>query len=319
MRFGPTSTALLFLSFSSCSTTHARKTRVTWVNGIAHRVDHMVEGQVAISQLFGGAPIVYCHNPTAMQNDDDTLGYLSDLTQAGSQKLGRSTPEVATLAEHLKDSLAAVGPHGCVLHIAHSQGALITALAAQQYLTRDEMARMEVLAFGGATALRRTAATPFRRCINYYAINDPLLLLVPSAAQALRSGVMSSGVDGGDTTTDPSEFCFLAPRIGDPVRDHHLWGATYAQALAWEGDRYQRLYVSLWTKQRRAIQALVRNLWRCIAWIVLWVARLVQQRIVHPSVVGGTVIIQWILAIFVHFKREEAPYQPVDAALLGES
>ena len=213
----------------------ARKTRVTWVNGIAHNLDHMDEGEKFMSKLFAGKPIVFCHNPTAMEHDEDVKGYLYDLTQAGQQKLGVSTAEVDSLVNHLKESVAKVGKHGCVIHIAHSQGALITQLAAKQ-LTKDEMSHIEILAFGGATALRKTPQTPFKRCINYYSVNDPLLMVVPSAAQALRSGLVAGNGD--------DEFCFLAPRIGDPIRDHHLWGPTYAQALQWEGDRFHQIYVS---------------------------------------------------------------------------
>lgn len=197
---------------------HGRRTRVTWVNGIAHRLDHMIEGQACISKLFGGKPIIYCHNPTAMKSDQDNLGYLTDLSQAGQQKyFGMITAEVDSLVDHLRKALAYVGKRGCVIHIAHSQGALITSLASKQ-LKVEEMQQIEILAFGGAAAIRKTEQTPFKRCINYYSINDPLLMLVPQAAQALRSGLV--GTD--------SEFCFLAPRIGDPVRDHHLWGPTYA-------------------------------------------------------------------------------------------
>lgn len=90
------------------------------------------------------------------------MGYLSDLTQAGTQKLGRITEEVDTLVKHLRVALTLVGKNGLVIHIAHSQGALITALAAKQ-LNPLEMNRIEVIAFGGAAALRSTAKTPFRR------------------------------------------------------------------------------------------------------------------------------------------------------------
>src|SRR6056300_1365770 len=68
---------------------------------------------------------------------------------------------------HLKTAVAEVGKRGRVLHIAHSQGALVTALAAKQ-LTPLEMNQIEILAFGGAAALRKTPETPFSRCINYY-------------------------------------------------------------------------------------------------------------------------------------------------------
>jgi hypothetical protein len=225
----------ILLTTRFCQPVYCRKTRLTWVNGIAHNLDHMEEGEKAISKFFAGKPIVYCHNPTAMEHEEDVRGYLFDLTQAGQQKLGVGTAEVDNLVKHLKESVAAVGKNGCVIHIAHSQGALITQLAAKQ-LTKEEMNHIEILAFGGATALRKTPQTPFKRCINYYSVNDPLLMVVPSAAQALRSGLLVG--DGDD------EFCFLAPRIGDPIRDHNLWGLTYAQALQWEGDRFHQIYVS---------------------------------------------------------------------------
>ena len=207
----------------------SRKTRLTWVNGIAHNLEHMETGQTVISQHFGGKPVMYCYNPTAMNSDGDYLGYIGDLTQAGTQKLGRITDEVNALVKHLKDAVRAVGPEGVVVHIAHSQGALVTHLACSQ-LSVQEMSHMEMISFGGAAALRKTPTTPFRRCINYYSVNDPLLLLVPPAAQALRSGFSDE------------EFCFLLPRIGDPIRDHNLMGETYATALEWEGKRFQREY-----------------------------------------------------------------------------
>mmetsp|Transcript_4398 Transcript_4398/g.11550 ORF Transcript_4398/g.11550 Transcript_4398/m.11550 type:complete len:344 (-) Transcript_4398:149-1180(-) len=211
----------------------APKTRLTWVNGVGYNLGHMDMGSKEISDFFGGENVDWCHNPTMMASEDDMRGYISDLTQAGTQKMGRITSEVNTLVEHLRAALRAVGKKGRVVHIAHSQGALITSLAAKQ-LTPLEMNQMEVIAFGGAAALRRTAATPFQRCVNYYSINDPLLWLVPAAEQALRSGYV---VD--------EEFCFLAPRVGDPIADHDLTGPTYAQALQWEGQRFQRKYHNL--------------------------------------------------------------------------
>lgn len=74
-----------------------RKTRLTWVNGIAYTLKHMEDSKGKISSLFGNKPVIYCHNPTAMSHDDDLVGYLGDLTQAGTQKLGRITAEVDNL------------------------------------------------------------------------------------------------------------------------------------------------------------------------------------------------------------------------------
>eukprot|EP00529_Nitzschia_sp_RCC80_P027725 CAMPEP_0113488206 /NCGR_PEP_ID=MMETSP0014_2-20120614/25898_1 /TAXON_ID=2857 /ORGANISM="Nitzschia sp." /LENGTH=245 /DNA_ID=CAMNT_0000381913 /DNA_START=287 /DNA_END=1024 /DNA_ORIENTATION=- /assembly_acc=CAM_ASM_000159 len=193
-----------------------------------------------------------------MNNDDDVGGYYKDLTQAGTQKLGRITEEVDGLAEHLRSAVAAVGKNGRVVHIAHSQGALVTYLAAKQ-LTPMEMQQIEVIAFGGAAGLRSTPTTPFLRCVNYYALNDPLLFVVPTAEQALRSGLVSD-----------DEFCFLAPRDGDPIKDHHLLGPTYAQALQWEGRRFQQTYQSVPYRTIRFIVLFLRALLqvlleRCLA------------------------------------------------------
>jgi len=59
----------------------------------------MTRGQKAISELFGGKEVLFCHNPTSMVNEEDMAGYLGDLTQAGTQKFGRITEEVNALVE----------------------------------------------------------------------------------------------------------------------------------------------------------------------------------------------------------------------------
>lgn len=60
---------------------------------------HMTHGQSSISDIFGNRPVLFCHNPTAMVNEDDTFGYIGDLTQATTQKLGKITAEVDELAK----------------------------------------------------------------------------------------------------------------------------------------------------------------------------------------------------------------------------
>lgn len=268
---------LLFL-VTTDNVASARKTRITWVNGIAHQLEHMVEGQVELSKFFGGKPIIFCHNPTAMTDDQDVRGYLTDLTQAGSQKLGLITQEVEALVLHLKEAVAAVGPNGCVVHIAHSQGALVTYLAIRQ-LSIEEMQRMEVMTFGGAAAIRQTPQTPFKRCINYYAINDPLLMVVPSAEAALRSGLVDHN----------SEFCFLAPRCGDPVLDHNLWGLTYAQALRWEGDRFLRLYVSPLARVGCAMGPLIER----VGGIVIQRLYILLKQSTRPFLIVCVMVYEW--------------------------
>ena len=150
---------------------------------------------------------------------------------------------------HLKDAIQSVGPKGRVIHIAHSQGALITSLAVKR-LTKMEMSQLEIICFGGAEALRVTPEFPFARCVNYYSVNDPLLFLVPQAARALRTGFMGTECSGEAlakmaANTEP-EFVFLSPRAGDPILDHGLFGPTYLDALKWEGRRYRTLYLPAW-------------------------------------------------------------------------
>ncbi len=72
-------------------------TKITWVNGIGYNHVMMTNGQISISSLFGGQPVLFCHNPTSMTTEDDYFGYIGDLTQAGTQKLGRITSEVDAL------------------------------------------------------------------------------------------------------------------------------------------------------------------------------------------------------------------------------
>ncbi len=49
---------------------------------------------------------------------------------------------------------------------------------------------------------------PFVRCINYYAVNDPILTMVSSTARALRSGFSFGG--GSDR-----EIVFCVPIVQD--------------------------------------------------------------------------------------------------------
>mmetsp|Transcript_17660 Transcript_17660/g.26448 ORF Transcript_17660/g.26448 Transcript_17660/m.26448 type:complete len:114 (+) Transcript_17660:3195-3536(+) len=73
------------------------RTVLTWVNGIGFNINHMNNGQINISSIFGNRPVLFCHNPTAMTNEDDTMGWVGDFTQATTQKLGKITTEVDEL------------------------------------------------------------------------------------------------------------------------------------------------------------------------------------------------------------------------------
>ena len=211
------------------------RTRLTWVNGIAHLPQHMNDPTFVISSAFGNVKVDYCWNPSAMTSESDYFGFIKDGVQASTHQMGRITPEVDSLVKHLRDALAQVGKSGRVIHIAHSQGSVITWLAARR-LKREELIRIEVISFGGAATLM-TSEFPFARCINYYAVNDPILNVVPSAVKALKSGFSFGG--GME-----QEIVFLTSRTGDPVTDHGLLNPTYLEALFWEGRRYQSIYLS---------------------------------------------------------------------------
>jgi len=224
----------------SCTSLEAKhlfpcRTKLTWVNGIAHLPEHMSDPTYIISSAFGNVDVDYCHNPSSMTSESDYIGFLRDGIQASGHQMGRVTREVDVLVDHLRDALSEVGKSGKVIHIAHSQGSVITWLAAKK-LTSEECNRIEVISFGGAATIC-TKEFPFSRCINYYAVNDPILNVVPAAVKALKSGFsFGSGME--------QEIIFLASRTGDPVTDHGLLNPTYLEALLWEGQRYQSLYKS---------------------------------------------------------------------------
>lgn len=88
---------IILLSTKTNTINAIKKTRLTWVNGIAHSAHHMEEGGISISDYFGGKKVEFCHNPTSMTSDDDYRGFIGDLTQAGTHKLGRITSEVDAL------------------------------------------------------------------------------------------------------------------------------------------------------------------------------------------------------------------------------
>ncbi|KAL7558094.1 hypothetical protein ACA910_020044 [Epithemia clementina (nom. ined.)] len=260
----------------------------------------MKDGQEKLSQLFG-APVQYCYNPTSQSHFEDVFGLFGDLTQAGTQKLGRITNEVNSLVLHLREAVAAVGKGGCVVHIAHSQGALITSLASK-LLTHDEMRQIEVIALGGAAAIRKTSQFPFRRCINYYSVNDPLLWVAPTAEQSLRSGRVVGNAD--------EEFCFLAPRARDPVEDHALLGPTYLQALKWEAARFRMEHRSLAYKTLHPIYFATITILRVIHEQFQKLLKFVLHHILHAAITIAlaaktsfqqldSMLRQWIIRPFV--------------------
>ncbi len=241
----------------------------------------------------------------------------------------------------MKEAVQIVGPKGKVIHIAHSQGALITSLAVKR-LTKQEMSQMEIICFGGAEAMESSSTYPFARCINYYSVNDPLLFVVPSAAKALRSGFMGVGGikhhknNGGQSITasslaalvDPDaepEFVFLTPRAGDPIEDHGLFGPTYIDALRWEGRRYVTLYLAPWhpivhfmnMKSQHVsefltmtLKVILRNTALPLILFVMRVNQWIKEKIIVPIAVFLIMIWQKLLEV-IRILRGDDIYEPV--------
>ena len=203
---------------------------------------------------------------------------------------------------HLKEAINKVGPKGKVIHIAHSQGALITFLAAKR-LTKEELSQIEVICFGGAEVLRYSETFPFARCINYYSVNDPLLFVNPSAAKALRSGFM--GVGGGVTTqssqlaemVNPNaepELVFLTPKVGDPIEDHGLFAPTYLDALKWEGRRYQNLYMTPWDPYVQTFVTRSKSLTSSTQKALAASLEIVKERVILPVLLFVLSVNSWL-------------------------
>ena len=96
-------------------------------------------------------------------------GALSDLSQAALQKVfSADTEGVRQLAQHLSTHLEAVGSDGLLVHIAHSQGALITSLCLR-HLTIAQRARVHVIVLGTAESI---SDREFGSAVNYYCTNE---------------------------------------------------------------------------------------------------------------------------------------------------
>ncbi|CAN0312189.1 unnamed protein product, partial [Discosporangium mesarthrocarpum] len=131
------------------------------------------------------------------------------------------------LADHLAKAVDDVGSRGRVLHVAHSGGALLTYLAAKHHLTRRQMAQIDVVTFGGARSITRKYFTG--RAVNYYARNDPLVMVDRRAAVMMKatSNTEYQEMNAKHNTT----FIFLEGRAKHSLLDHSLEGPTYQHAL----------------------------------------------------------------------------------------
>jgi len=200
--------------------------------------------------------------------------WVKDAYKAGFELVLRPNDLILAkqLAEHLRSALREVHPKkGRVLHIAHSGGAIITYLAAKYHLTKAEASRIDVVTLGAGRSLTHKYFKG--RLYNYYARNDPVLLVESRAAQLLKkttNHTYSLVRDSKHNTT----FVFLEAVAQDTIYDHAVDGPTYRQALGWEAREFQarlrqmmqsdareRSYVRLVRKKAAKLTGM-RHFWR---------------------------------------------------------
>ena len=179
---------------------------------------------------------------------------------------------------------------------------------------------MECICFGGGAAITRAEFPCFRRIVNYYSVNDPLLFVVPSAAKALQSGIFMA------TSGQESEYVFLTPRAGNPAMDHSLLGPTYREVLAWEGRRFQNQYQNAIVRKTRpavlkaqeVCMFLLRVVVECFLMPIYLFLReqcgdafgLVWEQLVVPV----STLLKLVLRVMVHYIRiwkDGGKYEPL--------
>ena len=213
-----------------------RKVRVTWINGIDHTSEDAIRLAKCISKAFGDVNVHYVCNETA--------GFWNDLAQAGMQKIaGRVTPEVKALAIHFKKlihDLGGVDSGGKIIHLAHSQGAIITYLA-KAYLTSAELKMIDVITFGAAQVI---TSDSYNTALNYISEKDPLLFINRAALAVWRSGKPTN------------EIICLEPIDAEGYIDHSMDGPTYKSALRLVAQSFKDDYETYaakalrWTKEK---------------------------------------------------------------------
>lgn len=212
---------------------------ITFVNGIYHSVQDWKDITHDIKGLFG-MDVRPFYNPSSGW-------WVKDATEAGvNLVLRRNDLELARgLADHLRSALQDVGPHGRVLHIAHSGGAILTYLAAKHHLSHQEKNRIDVITLGGGKSITRKYFPG--RVFNYYARNDPLTILDNRAGKLLRR-TSNQTYDIVRDAKHNTTFVYLAAQANHPLIDHSMLGPTYKYALYLEAEAF---------KER--LQALVSN------------------------------------------------------------
>jgi hypothetical protein len=203
----------------------------TFVNGIYHSVKDVADIENYLKNTFN-TEVRSFYNPSSGS-------WVMDAYKAGFELVLRPSDLVLArqLAEHLRKALKDVRTDGGrVLHIAHSGGAILTYLAAKYHLTSSETSRIDVITLGGGRSITHKYFKG--RVYNYYARNDPVLMVDSRAARLMKKAKNTTYAVVQDAKHNTT-FIFLEAIAKDPVFDHAMEGPTYRKALLWEALQYQ--------------------------------------------------------------------------------
>lgn len=154
--------------------------RLSYINGIFHSVQDCDEIIEQIESIFKLKVNAYYLPSTGSWMQDISKAGMILFTKPGNTDLVRG------LTAHLRRLLNETAPHGRVLHIAHSAGAIITYLAAKHHLSYEEKKRIDVVTLGGGRSITKKYFPG--RLVNYYSQNDPLTIVDSRAGSMLRRG-----------------------------------------------------------------------------------------------------------------------------------
>jgi hypothetical protein len=215
----------------------------TFVNGIYHSVKDVADIENYLKNTFN-TEVRSFYNPSSGS-------WVMDAYKAGFELVLRPSDLVLArqLAEHLRKALKDVrSDGGRVLHIAHSGGAILTYLAAKYHLTSSETSRIDVITLGGGRSITHKYFKG--RVYNYYARNDPVLMVDSRAARLMKKAKNTTYAVVQDAKHNTT-FIFLEAIAKDPVFDHAMEGPTYRRALLWEALQYQERLQRLRHKEAR--------------------------------------------------------------------
>lgn len=208
-------------------------TAITYINGIYHSEEDWTRITHQLSQLFGEEVRPF-YNPSSGW-------WVTDISKAGFHLVGKSKQIYLAkeLATHFRSILASLAPQGRILHLAHSGGAILTYLAAKYHLSSVERSRIDVVTFGGGHSLTKKYFPG--HLVNYYAQNDPCLVVDPRASKLIKKVTFNgiSMIEKRELKHNTS-YVFVEALTNNPLFDHSMEGPTYRIALLREAQDYQR-------------------------------------------------------------------------------